>query len=234
MPSSNIHLLVSDSLKVFYTISDLPSYYLGSISPDAVCENKNFDRNEKRFSHFTIKNKDLNLRIQNCNNKYAELKQQMNENFLKGYMTHLYTDYLFSHTIARYYLKKINEENRFYKEQLFADKTINDKHLENNMAKTTLLKAKDFDFSPYCSAIKIRKWKEMYLNDIPSFPDEIQNAELKEPIILNEEFIKKFVKTAVEFTKAVFGKNNIEAGIIGQYPENHLIKKRMLELEGSG
>lgn len=92
MPSSVVHLFVAQMLADKLKIKNLPQFFVGAISPDAVNLNGFADEKTRYDAH--IRTKDVSEWLQNVSEFYrSKTLDYRNEcDFLKGFVVHLLTD----------------------------------------------------------------------------------------------------------------------------------------------
>lgn len=92
MPSSVVHLFVAQKLVDFLRIKNLPQFYLGAISPDAVNLEGFADQNTRYTAH--IRSRSVSQWLLNIKNYIAEKEADYfsEADFFKGFILHLITD----------------------------------------------------------------------------------------------------------------------------------------------
>lgn len=92
MPSSIVHLFVAKRLADFLNIKNLPQFYLGAISPDAVNLEGFADEKTRYEAH--IRSKDVNRWLVNIKSYADESREKYADesDFFKGFIVHLLTD----------------------------------------------------------------------------------------------------------------------------------------------
>ena len=92
MPSSVVHLFVAEKLVDFLEIKNIPQFYLGAISPDAVNLEGFADQNTRYTAH--IRSRNVSQWLLNIKNFIAEKEKDYTyeTDFFKGFLVHLLTD----------------------------------------------------------------------------------------------------------------------------------------------
>ena len=93
MPTSGIHEIVGRKISNKYNYLDNYDFYLGLIAPDSV-NYLGFAPKEDRWTAH-LRDKDLSIWKSNIINYYNENKDNYNESFIKGYITHIMTDIVY-------------------------------------------------------------------------------------------------------------------------------------------
>lgn len=93
MPTSHIHEIVGRKISNKYNYLDNYDFYLGLIAPDSV----NYLGFALKVDRWTahLRDKDLSIWKSNIINYYNENKDNYNESFIKGYITHIMTDIVY-------------------------------------------------------------------------------------------------------------------------------------------
>ncbi len=92
MPSIAVHLTVASLLADRLSVSALPDYYLGTISPDSVNVDGFASQQQRYAAH--IRSRDPEIWLQNIaeHRRENEDKYSSRPDFYKGFLLHLYTD----------------------------------------------------------------------------------------------------------------------------------------------
>lgn len=92
MPSSVVHLFVANNIKQSLEIRNVPQFFLGAISPDAV-NTHGFATEEVRYKAH-IRSKDVSKWLENIRKfAFSNAKNYVNEaDFFTGFLVHLLTD----------------------------------------------------------------------------------------------------------------------------------------------
>ena len=116
MPLPMVHLCIATNIFDYgFKEIDLPQFYLGTISPDAIHMRENSDRNDKSNTHLIPDGKkwtDIN------ENEYYEFifefikrnKIFVNMSFLWGYMIHILTDMHWTKNIHNDFINKYKND----------------------------------------------------------------------------------------------------------------------------
>jgi len=178
MPLPMVHLSVAKNIvESGFTVSALPSFYLGVISPDAIHMRQNANRLDKHRTHLIPLGKKWNdidewdyykflLSFIESNKKHSDLS------FLWGYSIHILTDMLWSKSVYNNFVKKYNEDTAPIQEERWAyynDTDIIDQILFNECpwrenVWNHLQKAEAFDFLELLTADEISSWNERTLH----------------------------------------------------------------------
>lgn len=173
-----VHLEISKKLiDAGFDSKDLPSFYLGSISPDAIHMRQNSDRSDKNQTHLMPQGKswreidekdyfDFTLDFVNKNHK------TINTDFLWGYSIHILTDMLWTKHLYCEFVEKYKKDTAPVQDERWAyynDTDILDQVLFNESAWRedvwqSLRAAKAIDFLDLLSADEIDAWKERTLH----------------------------------------------------------------------
>lgn len=100
MPTSSIHAIVAKKISDVHKNLNNYDYFLGSVAPDSVNLYGFAEKEERWGAH--LRDKDLDKWTNNIVQFYNEQKDNYNESFLKGYITHVITDIEYDRT---YYMK---------------------------------------------------------------------------------------------------------------------------------
>lgn len=92
MPFTMIHLGVAHNLLDKLKIKEIPDYYLGSISPDAVHCRENFKREYKNISHLHSAHDDIELLMNDTKDFILKNNSHEYRDFYLGYGVHIITD----------------------------------------------------------------------------------------------------------------------------------------------
>jgi len=100
MPYTMTHLIIADNVSKVFTknIKNLPQFYLGNISPDAVHNRANYISNYKKKSHLCVGDEKWGMITNNDewkNNVISFLnnhKNFENHDFIVGYCCHILSD----------------------------------------------------------------------------------------------------------------------------------------------
>ena len=93
MPTSVIHEIVGRKIATKYNYLDNYNFYLGNIAPDAVNLNGFAESKIRWEAH--IRDANLSVWKNNAIKFYNDYKDSYDESFLKGYITHLFTDIIY-------------------------------------------------------------------------------------------------------------------------------------------
>jgi hypothetical protein len=104
MPLPMVHLAVAHKVAKNLSIADLPVYYLGSLSPDAVHIREGYNRAQKDISHLIGKNKERHIAVA------ANFIAVNKNDFCLGYGVHILTDYIWFDTVYPAFLVKHGED----------------------------------------------------------------------------------------------------------------------------
>lgn len=110
MPFPIAHLIAAHAVADHFPIANRSDFYLGTIATDAISSTGIWSRDEKRSLHFTMPGDTLQQRTVRTNQLLAE-NTLGNLDFALGYRVHLHLDNLWSHLVARYFLKVIPAVN---------------------------------------------------------------------------------------------------------------------------
>ncbi|MDO4996278.1 MAG: hypothetical protein Q4E69_03790 [Bacilli bacterium] len=118
MPTSGIHEIVGRKISSKYNYLDNYDFYLGLIAPDSV-NYLGFAPKEDRWNAH-LRDKDLSIWKSNIINFYNDNKDNYNESFIKGYITHIMTDIVYDEsfyldvTLPMKSINKVDHEAHLY------------------------------------------------------------------------------------------------------------------------
>ena len=120
MPSATVHLKIAYMMKGELGIKNDAEFYMGAIAPDAV-NLEGYASEEERYSAH-IRSKDYDKWKANIRNFYYDTKDSFSgdEDFLKGYIFHLYTDIAWDEAVQPFlfdFLKRKGYSQEQFKEQ---------------------------------------------------------------------------------------------------------------------
>ena len=104
MPTSSIHAIVAKKITDKYKSLNNYDFFLGSVAPDSVNLYGFAEKEERWEAH--LRDKDLDKWTNNIVEFYNAEKDNINIDFLKGYVTHVITDIVYDRT---YYMEVRNE-----------------------------------------------------------------------------------------------------------------------------
>ena len=104
MPLPMVHLGVAQAIAAQRPISNLPAFYLGSIAPDAVHMRSNFCPEDKKRSHYFVKDSAQPGELQALQDLIAQ--NTPHRDFYLGYLVHLLTDRYWQDTVYQIYLER--------------------------------------------------------------------------------------------------------------------------------
>ena len=104
MPTSSIHAIVAKKITDKYKSLNNYDFFLGSVAPDSVNLYGFAEKEERWEAH--LRDKDLDKWTNNIVEFYNAEKDNINTDFLKGYVTHVITDIVYDRT---YYMEVRNE-----------------------------------------------------------------------------------------------------------------------------
>ncbi|MDD2269161.1 MAG: zinc dependent phospholipase C family protein [Eubacteriales bacterium] len=206
MPLPMVHLGVARNLIDIFSINDLPSFYLGSIAPDAVHMRDNFCQDDKSISH--MRNEDKKLWE---NDIVSYIKTKVNSDvFLTGYSVHILTDIIWNRTLYTSFKTKYNQDDSPMQEQRWAYYNDTDKldfELFYKMSYTNemmemLSKSKPVDVIGLVSSDEIAAWNERTLHWYDG-----KESQHKNPIkyITFDELINFMQSAAIEISNLIYG-----------------------------
>ena len=103
MPLPIVHLGVAKNLAPKLGVKNLPNYYLGAISPDAIHMRKNHIREDKHNSH-------LHIRVPDITKFITSNKTNDSRDFYLGYGIHILTDIYWAETIHDAFTARYNND----------------------------------------------------------------------------------------------------------------------------
>lgn len=120
MPSATVHLKIAYMMKNELDIKNEAEFFMGAIAPDAV-NLEGYASEEERYSAH-IRSKDYGRWKANIRGFFDDIKYNFSgdEDFLKGYIFHLYTDIAWDEAVQPFlfdFLKKQGYSQEQFKEQ---------------------------------------------------------------------------------------------------------------------
>ena len=116
MPLPMVHLDIARRIVGFgYKVNNIPQFYLGIISPDAIHMRKDSDRSNKDDTHLLPEGKKWN----NVEEKdyFIFMKKffstnlgKMNDDFLRGYGIHIITDMMWTKKVYYNFIEKYKQD----------------------------------------------------------------------------------------------------------------------------
>ncbi len=205
MPLPMVHLGVAKNLVNIFDIKELPSFYLGSIAPDAVHMREGFNPEDKRISH--MRNEDKNLWESQI---ISYIKAKVNkDDFLTGYGVHILTDIIWNRTLHSSFKEKYSKHNSPIQDERSAYYNDTDKldfELFYNLSYTNelwenLSRSKAVDVTGLVYSDEIAAWNERTLHWYDSGHSQHQN-----PIkyIAYDELIDFINNTAIEISNLIY------------------------------
>lgn len=178
MPLPMVHLGVANNIvESGFHVDDLPDFYLGVISPDAIHMRHNADRTDKHKTHLIPEGKMMEEidEQEYCSfllNFVKTRKSHVNTSFLWGYCIHILTDLLWSKSVYSDFVAKYREDPSPVQDERWAyynDTDILDFELFRGCrwrekVWDLLKQAEASDFLDLLSAGEIRAWKERTLH----------------------------------------------------------------------
>ena len=217
MPLPMVHLSVAKKIvESGFEIKDLPLFYLGSISPDAIHMRENADRYAKKLTHlgnpssvsmnFTDESEDeyVNLKLDFVKTN----KNKVNIDFLWGYVIHILTDMYWSKMVHNKFIEDYKKDTvpiqderwAYYNDTDRLDQVIFNECEWKNDVWQGLKNVAYFDFLDLLSAQEIKAWNERTLHWFDSGESQHKNpikyitqADIENFIFLCSETILKII-----------------------------------------
>jgi len=182
MPLPMVHLSVTKKLAdAGIPVNDLPQFYLGSISPDAIHMRQGADRLAKNITHLlpAEKGKIHSWEDRNEDEYFELMRDFMNANmnktnadFLMGYAAHILTDMLWTKRVFGKFAEKFNmsgapaedKSKTYYHDTDIVDYLIYSGSNWRQDVWQCLQNAEYADFLDFLSAQEIKLWNERVLN----------------------------------------------------------------------
>ncbi len=208
MPLPMIHLNVAVN---FYEDKEIPSsFLLGNIAPDSIHMRKNSKREDKKLTHLNIGNSDSDF--DEMRQVYYELIKRNPETnwkwFVKGYFSHLLTDYFWFTGIVVAFEERATKDN-LTKDEIKKAYYQDTDQIDFNFYKTKkwtedvwkkLIEANSFDFEPYLKFDEINFWR---LRTIHWF-DLLSKEPAIEPKYIAEWMVEDFIKMTAGKLRMIF------------------------------
>lgn len=132
MAGAMTHVYIANEVAKRLNIKDPKGFLLGSLAPDAIMCKDNYQRSDKRKTHFRsdISSDDwykeefkalFQIRLVNFYDHYAK-----NNDFALGYLTHLLTDQHFHYTIRCEVVKKLKQHGEVYQGKQLMHTMVNE------------------------------------------------------------------------------------------------------------
>lgn len=221
MPLPAIHLFISNSIAPRFPIHDKSKYLLGSLAPDAIHAREKSTKDEKRELHFTSNLPEIESRI-NTTFDFYNKNENNSYDFILGYVIHVLVDHLWSHLLARYYLKgNCEEKNKdkikcnYYSEV----ENIDFYYLEKIQNLEIIKELRNANGEGICNLTQseVETWKDLVLDSFLKYPlyEDSQNAYFT----MNK--INEFVKICIREIPVIMLTGNAEY-FEEKYRENYL------------
>ena len=211
MPTPMVHLLVAKNCVASgYQVKDLPQFYLGAISPDAIHMRQGANRLAKNVTHlipsgitswFDI---DQNEYLTFMNGYIAANKSNVNADFILGYAIHVLTDMHWTYTVHSKFAEDYNNSEKPIEERAKAyyyDMDIHEyalycKYFQNSDIWQNLQNPDYSDFLDMLTSEEIKLWNER----VQSWCDNPENQHKfeDEPKYISALDIEKFISSCAE------------------------------------
>lgn len=200
MPSATVHLKIAYMMKNEIGIKNEAEFYMGAIAPDSVNLDGYASEQERYSAH--IRSKNYAEWKENIKRFYDEEKVRFigNEDFLKGYIFHLYTDIAWDETVQpnlfRFLRAQGFAEEKFKEQkwrELFRLNYVLAKQDWYGEAREKLKNAVFFETAGVTAEL-MKKYRDYILGDY-----EKDKMISEPPIYLNEDFILAAALRATEY-----------------------------------
>ena len=126
------HLYVAQNIlnSLPIELKDIPQYYLGTLTPDAVHFRLNYERDLKRISHLYINIDKSDIKYfsekweKNAIEFFVKYKSQRHFDFLLGYCIHLLLDIFVYRNIYRPYILENNNMDKIEIAKTYTDENL--------------------------------------------------------------------------------------------------------------
>ena len=214
MPLPMVHLSVAKQIAdAGFPVKDLPQFYLGSISPDAIHMRQGMDFSEKMATHLIPAGKtkdsswndvDVNEYFKFMNDFFNANKCRANQGFLMGYAIHILTDMLWTKRVYQKFAadyKKSGAPVADQQKAYYRDTDIVDYILYNGSGWRRdvwqgLQDAEYSDFLDLLSAQEIELWNERARNFYNALENQYKFSGT--PIYITKPDIENFISSCAE------------------------------------
>jgi len=211
------HLIVADEVSRVFAknIADLPQFYLGSLSPDAVHQRAGYIPDFKKCSHLCVGNEEWGMFTNNDEWKESIVnflfskKHSENQDFILGYCCHLITDVLSNVELWMPFRQKHPKEtwyrsgynNLFHQETNMVDIELALSWDKKNLYWSNLEKSIGVDLDNLVYAREVDAQKDVVLNHWYTGKDR-QNIDANK--FITYELTMDFIKNARDSIVPIF------------------------------
>ena len=214
MPFTMTHLIIADNLsKIFAAhIKNLPQFYLGNISPDAVHHRANYISDFKRDCHLCASDEKWGVITKNDEWKsnvihfLSSHREAENHDFILGYCCHLLTDIYGNMALWIPFKQKYRPEiekgygNLYHQETNKVDIELALTHENKDIYWENIRQSVAVDLEDIIYAAEVEKQKDNILN--VWFKDK-ERQDLSSHEVVTIESTMDFIKNAVDFVAPV-------------------------------